>query len=152
MLTKIGKQILDELKSELDADLDDKKLTFVLSDGRSLFNAVFYWVDKFIFGLCLITAFLIFITLFMADATTLEGIKNASVQEWMQARSLVLYIITFGASLTVMLRIAVRFTRYKTAKERYSEENDKHMTDTKFQIELIEEVLYRHNLINKKDN
>ena len=88
----------------------------------------------------------------MADATTLEGIKNASVQEWMQARSLVLYIITFGASLTVMLRIAVRFARYKTAKERYSEENDKYMTDTKFQIELIEEVLYRHNLINKKDN
>ena len=34
MLTKIGKQILDELKSELDVDLDDKKLTFVLSDGR----------------------------------------------------------------------------------------------------------------------
>ena len=152
MLTKIGKQILDELKSELDVDLDDKKLTFVLSDGRSLFNAVFYWIDKFIFALCLITAFLIFITLFMADATTLEGIKNASVQEWMQARSLVLYIITFGASLTVMLRIAVRFARYKTAKERYSEENDKYMTDTKFQIELIEEVLYRHNLINKKDN
>lgn len=152
MLTKIGNQVLNELKSELDSDVEDKKFSFMLSNGRTFFRELCYWADKCFFVLGLTFSLVVFFTLCTIDATTIESLKQASVEEWLNARSVVLTITLVMACVISFITILSRLNRYKTAKARYEDENDQYMTETKHHIELIEEVLYRHKLIVKQDN
>lgn len=149
MLTKIGNQVLNELKSELDSDIEDKKFSFI---ERTFFQELCYWAKKCFIVLGLIFSLVVFFTLCTIDATTIESLKQASVEEWLNARSVALTITLAVTCVVLFITILFRLNRYQTAKARYDDENDQYMTETKHHIELIEEVLYRHKLISKQDN
>lgn len=152
MLTKIGNQVLNELKSELDSEVEDKKfLSFMLTNGRT-FRELCYWAKKCFIVLGLIFSLVVFFTLCTIDATTIESLKQASVEEWLNARSVALTMTLAVTCVVLFITILFRLNRYQTAKARYDDENDQYMTETKHHIELIEEVLYRHKLISKQDN
>ncbi len=72
MLTKIGHQVLNELESELDSDVEDKKFSLMLSSGGTFFRELCYWADKCLFVLGLSFSFVLLFALFTIDATTIE--------------------------------------------------------------------------------
>ncbi len=151
MLTKIGNQVLNELKSELDSEVEDKKF-FMLSNGKATVREFCYWAIIFFIVLGLIFSLVGFFTLCTIDAATIESLKQASVEEWLNARSVVLTITLAFTAIGLFFTIPFRLHRCKTAKAKHEDENDQYMTETKHHIELIEEVLYRHKLIVKQDN
>ncbi len=151
MLTKIGNQVLNELKSELDTDVEDQKFEFILSNGKSIFREFICWT-----GMCFILfsfsfSLVMFFTIYTIDAATIESLKQVSVEGWLNTRSVVLLITVAVFCMLLFITIIFRFSRYKTAKARYEDENIQYLTETKHRIELIEEVLYRHKLISKQD-
>lgn len=149
MLTKIGNQILDEFKSELDSELNSQN--FILSEGRSFLRSILYLVDRFFFSLALAIPLLLFVGICSLNAETFMQIKTMDIKQWLQVRELLIFVVLSVTALGMCLWIALnRKSRHQSAKEQVAEQNENDMALTKRQIELIEEVLFRHNLITRK--
>ncbi|WP_412497230.1 hypothetical protein [Vibrio fluvialis] len=152
MLTKIGGQILDELKSELDTDVEDRKRQFLFIEAgntvKSLWQLVYQFLSVFYFYL----SGALLVSLAFIDESTINTLRSVPVGDVISFKNQVIYSV-FAVSLIGFFVVFVgrKLNNFKTAKEQYQSENTKFVRDTTRQIELIEEVLHRHHLINKKE-
>ncbi|WP_158147794.1 hypothetical protein [Vibrio fluvialis] len=151
MLTKIGGQILDELKSELDTDVEDRKRQFLFMEAdnavKSLWRLVYQFLSVFYFYLSVA----LLISLACIDESTISTLRSVPVGDVISFKNQVIYGV-FAVSFIGFFVVFVgrKLNNFKTAKEQYQSENTQFVRDTTRQIELIEEVLHRHHLINKK--
>ncbi|TQP63472.1 hypothetical protein [Vibrio cholerae] len=152
MLTKIGTQILEELNNELDTDVEDKKKQFLINDAGTTINLLCRLFVKYVFMLhfCL-SAQLILILMFI-DKATIDVLLSTPLQDVMQFRdSVVWYSFLVSTLATAVINFIYIVNDYRSAKAQYIAENLAFMEQTKRSVELIEELMYRHQLITKKE-
>ncbi|HAS2609610.1 TPA: hypothetical protein P7L42_003370 [Vibrio cholerae] len=152
MLTKIGTQILEELNNELDTDVEDKRKQFLINDAGNTINLLFRLFVKYVHMLhfCL-SAQLILILMFI-DRETIDVILSTPLQDVMQFRDAVVWYSLLVSIITTAIIIFIYIANnYRSTKAQYIAENLAFMEQTKRQVELIEELMHRHQLITKKE-
>ncbi|WP_122053618.1 hypothetical protein [Vibrio sp. Evd11] len=152
MLTKKGTQILDELASEQKADLEDRKNQFILSDLSNAVKGLVGLIPQFVSGFCLCFVALLGLLLMVLDAPTLQAMIDAPVNEVVAAKND--FLSFFAVSFLVMFMlyaVARKLDLHKSSEVDYQRQVNAYHKESTRQIELIEEVLHRHDLINKKE-
>ncbi|MBP6520999.1 hypothetical protein [Shewanella sp.] len=151
MITKTGQQILNELKSEQSMDLEDKKWWFLFKEVGSIPHFlwhIFRVFLKVIFTCFILTFILTLVTLdeqsiswFLShSATEIIGFKNQFIS------------LTLGVAGAYLVFYSYRYWRYYIGmKQQYKSDHAVFFYEQKLQIELIEEVLHRHKLIDRKE-
>ena len=152
MLTKVGTQILEELNNELNTDVEDKKKQFMIDETGSTINLLWRFFAKYIYMLHFCLSLLIIMTLVFIDSERIDLLMSTPLQDIMQLRDsaffLAIYSSTFAIAITLFIYMA---NDYRSAKAKYIAENKAVMEQTKRQVELIEEIMHRHQLITKKE-
>ncbi|AWK84727.1 hypothetical protein [Photobacterium damselae] len=151
MITKTGQQILSELRSEQLMAISDKKWWFVFKDVGT--------IPHFLYKLCLEFGKSIFVysttILILLIATSNEHSINLLLSKpisgIIEFKAELIYLVI---SLTIIYLCFYSFyywNKYISNKKKHQIDNKKFYHEQRMQIELIEEVLYRHQLINRKD-
>jgi hypothetical protein len=90
--------------------------------------------------------------LMVLDTPTLQAMIDAPVNELIAAKNdfLSFFTILFIA-IFILYAIACKFDLHESSEVDYRRKVNASHKETTHQIELIEEVLHRHGLINKKE-
>ena len=150
MLTNKGNQILNELKSELDAEIDTGIWHHIFKDFRNTLRRAISLLDKFFLLLGIYTSFGIFLTAMFVDDMAIDSLRQASNHEIVEMLSLYGFIILFLAVTCTFTLAFIRARGFSSSKSEMENRASAKVLTTKEQIELIEEVLLRHQLIEKK--
>lgn len=152
MLTKIGVQILNEQKTELTTDIDDRRKQFFKADIIEGLSSLLGLLPQFVSSFCISFAVVMGLFLMVLDVAMLESLFATPVGELIAAKNnFVAFFVAFFIFIYGLFFIARKVYTYRGAKEQYRNKTNAYHEQTKQQIELIEEVLYRHQLINKKE-
>lgn len=151
MITNVGQQILTELKSEQTMDVTDKKWWFVFKDAGSIPHFLWHLLKAFSTALFVYpTAFLLF-SVALLDEQGLQLLLSQSLSGFIHIRFQVIHLSLLFITLHLGYFTFQYWSRYVNIKQQYLSDNENFYQDQKLQIELIEEVLYRHKLIDRKD-
>lgn len=152
MLTKVGTQILEELNNELDTDVEDKKKQFLIAEAGSTINLLLRLFAKYIYMLHFCLSVILVLTLVFIDRETIDLLLSTPLQDIMQLRDNAFLLAIFSSTFAIAVTLFIYMVNdYRSAKAKYIAENKAFMEQTKRQVELIEEIMHRHQLITKKE-
>lgn len=151
MLTNIGTQILNEFKCELETDVDDRKKEFIITNAGSCLKTLYHLMVRFfILGFQLFSMILTFIFI-MIDESSLTALMNLPVSKLIEGKG---FFVTFIFAIYIpvfFLYVINTLQHSRSAKTQHVDEDNAITRETTHHIELIEEVLHRHQLINKEE-
>ncbi|MCG9576685.1 hypothetical protein L1D14_10590 [Vibrio tubiashii] len=151
MITNVGQQILSELKSEQAMDVADKKWWFVFKDVGSVPHFVWGLFKVFFGAIFVYTTALLILAVVMLDEQSLELLLSQPLAEIISLRDNLVRVAGFLTTLATFFYTFQYWRNYVNIKQQYQSDNEIFYQDQKLQIELIEEVLDRHKLIDRKD-
>ncbi|EGR4213352.1 hypothetical protein DDN60_12480 [Vibrio cholerae] len=151
MITNVGQQILSELKSEQAMDVADKKWWFVFQDAGSIPHFLWYIFKKFITSISTYSMMIIIVFIATLDEQSLSLLLSQPLSEIVETKNYLIQIVFFFTTLYLGYCSFHYWNSYISMKKQYQSGNILFYNEQKLQIELIEEVLYRHKLIDRKD-
>lgn len=151
MITKTGQQILNELKSEQSMDLEDNKWWFIFKEVGSIPHFLWHFFkvfSKVIFTCFTLTFILSLVTL---DEQGINWLLSLSPTEIIGFKYQLISLILGVAGIFLVLYAYHYWMYYIGIKQQYKSDHAVFYYEQKLQIELIEELLYRHKLIDRKE-
>lgn len=150
MITNVGQQILTELESEQTMDVTDKKWWFVFKDAGSISHFLWHLLKAFSTALFVYPTAILMLSVTLLDEQGLQLLLSQSLSEFIQIK-LELIQLSFALITLRLGYFSFQYWRgYVNIKQQYQSDNESFYQGQKLQIELIEEVLYRHKLIDRK--
>lgn len=151
MITNVGQQILTELKSEQAMDVADKKWWFVFKDAGSIPHFLWHLLKAFSTALFVYPTAILMLSVALLDEQGLQLLLSQPLSEFIQIKLKLIQLSFFFMTLYIGYFTFQYWRSYVNIKQQYQSDNENFYQDQKLQIELIEEVLYRHKLIDRKD-
>ncbi|MBD0788083.1 hypothetical protein HUO09_17150 [Vibrio sp. Y2-5] len=151
MITNVGQQILTELKSEQAMDVADKKLWFVFKDVGSIPHFLWHFVKAFSTAIFVYPTAILVLSVALLDEQGMQLLLSQPLSEIIQIKRELIQFSFLLISLYLGYFTFQYWRNYVNIKQQYQSDNENFYHDQKLQIELIEEVLYRHKLIDRKD-
>lgn len=151
MITKKGQQILNELKSEQTMELEDKKWWFIFREVGSIPRDILRILNVMVNGI--FGSFILVLMLFLLtmDEQVITWLLSHTPQEIVEAKNELFRIGFLVASAGLVIYFYRCWIRRVSEKQNYKAMHDAFYDEQKLQIELIEEVLHRHKLIDRKE-
>ena len=152
MLTKKGSAILSELKGEVDSALEERTKEFIIRDIKNGINFLFFITTKFfrVLFYFLIVPLLVFVI--FSDQSMMASIINAPIDTLVNNKDLyVTFTVVISFIMTFFIYIPRAIDNFKSTKAAAINDTKYLMEKNISQVELIEEVLHRHQLIDKKE-
>lgn len=107
---------------------------------------------KFVYLFYLYLSVALICALLFIDESTFNSLLSTPIGDVLHFRNGVVTVMSALTVFTFIVFIVMRtIDNRRSAKEQYEAENKEFVNDTTRQIALIEEVLHRHHLINKKE-
>lgn len=151
MITKKGQQILIELKSEQLMDVEDKKWWFVFKDVGSIPHFLLKVSIEVLKAMVLYSVCLLVIFIAMLDEQNANWLLSKPLSELTELRDSILLVVVSLTTAYIGFFSFRYWSNIVSNKSQYQLENEQFYRDQQLQIELIEEVLARHNLIDRKE-
>lgn len=146
-MTPIGSNLVEELVSELNQKIEDDKKKIQMKQGANYLAATLRGLIRIPEAICLTVLMLLVLGLFVIDIDMITSFRSATDLELMDAVK-VLKFMAFFISLFVASFIGVRAIRSQEELRRMDDRDI--VNQVKNTVEIIEEVLIRHNLISIK--
>ncbi len=151
MITKVGQQILSELKSEQLMDVADKKWWFVFKDVGSIPHFLWHFLKAFSTALFVYPTAILVLSVALLDEQGLQLLLSQPLSEIIQIKLKLIQLSLFFMTFYLGYFSFQYWRNYVNIKQQYQLDNENFYQDQQLQIELIEEVLYRHKLIDRRD-
>lgn len=152
MITKVGQQILTELSSEQSMDVADNKWWFILEDVGSIPHFLWHLCQAFATSLFVCSTSVLAIGVAILDEQSMQMLLSQPLSEIIELKRWLLQS-AFAVSMLYVVAYSYRYWRnYRSMKQQYQSNNVIFYNEQKLQIELIEEVLYRHKLIDRTNS
>ena len=154
MITKIGQSVLDELTSELTEKIADKKRWFFIAQSGSVFGTCLKLSRDLIQNFFTAIAMILLVAFVFMDKATIDSaftveISALNVLEVLFQLRGTIIVIAFAISV---FAVAINSSyAFRNLKEEAEQENSRQVERARNTIELVEEVLHRHDLINTRD-
>ncbi|EHD1698086.1 hypothetical protein M2G93_16950 [Vibrio vulnificus] len=150
MITNVGQQILSELKSEQSMDVEDKKWWFVRRDVGSIPHFLWHLLKAFSTALFVYPTAILVLSVALLDEQGMQLLLSQPLSEIIQIKRELIQLSFLIMTLYLGFFTFQYWRNYVNIKHQYQLDNETFYQDQKLQIELIEEVLYRHKLIDRK--
>lgn len=147
-MTPTGNSLLEEYVNETKERIDDDKNQLYLDQGKNtgymLWRGLIYVPTSFFFGIWITATFIMLSGI--AEVEVISSIRQATDQEISEGLRAILY---FGLTFALIgpAYIASRYYRNKQDERVWTDQ--KRVWQKKDHIELIEELMLRHGLIEK---
>ncbi|EWS69322.1 hypothetical protein JS84_03940 [Vibrio vulnificus] len=151
MITNVGQQILSELKSEQAMDVSDKKWWFVFKDVGSIPHFLWYLFKAFATSIFVYSTSMLVLGVAILDEHSMQMLLSQSIADTIDTKNNAIQLAFYFTTLYTGYSSYRYWSNYQSIKQQYQSDNELFYNDQKLQIELIEEVLYRHKLIDRKD-
>ena len=151
MITKVGQEILTELSSEQAMDVADKKWWFVFKDVGSIPHFLWYLLKAFTTSLFVYSTSVLVLGVAILDEHSMQMLLSQSIADTIDTKNNTIQIAFYFTILYTGYSSYRYWSNYQSIKQQYQSDNELFYNDQKLQIELFEEVLYRHKLIDRKD-
>lgn len=151
MITKVGQEILTELSSEQAMDVADKKWWFVFKDVGSIPHFLWYLFKAFATSLFVYSTSVLVFGVAILDEHSMQMLLSQSIADTIDTKNNAIQFAFHFITLYTGYSSYRYWSNYQSIKQQYQSDNELFYNDQKLQIELIEEVLSRHNLIDRKD-
>ncbi|HFU5236093.1 TPA: hypothetical protein ACH6BK_003181 [Vibrio cholerae] len=151
MITNVGQQILSELKSEQAMDVIDKKWWFVFKDVGSIPHFLWRFLKAFSTALFVYPTATLVLSVALLDEQGLQLLLSQPLSEIIQIKLELIQLSLFFMTFYLGYFTFQYWRNYVNIKQQYQLDNENFYQDQQLQIELIEEVLYRHKLIDRRD-
>ncbi|HFG1736918.1 TPA: hypothetical protein AB5C39_003890 [Vibrio mimicus] len=151
MITNVGQQILTELKSEQLMDVADKKWWFVFKDVGSIPHFLWHFLKAFSTALFVYPTAILVLSVALLDEQGMQFLVSQPLSEIIEIKRELIHLSFLIMTLYLGFFTYQYWRNYVNIKQQYQLDNENFYHDQKLQIELIEEVLYRHKLIDRKD-
>jgi len=151
MITNVGQQILSELKSEQAMDVADKKWWFVRKDVGSIPHFLWHLLKAFSTALFVYPTAILVLSVALLDEQGMQLLLSQPLSEIIQIKRELIQLSFLIMTFYLGFFTFQYWRNYVNIKQQYQSDNETFYQDQKLQIELIEEVLYRHKLIDRKD-
>ncbi len=144
MITDIGQSILDELSSELSEKNEDNKTNTMIEQSANIFKTFIRLAIKFTeFFFAALGLILLFIFAFISE-DVVSDFKFATMEDLFNLHETTIFLAFVISFLTT---IFISASSFRNVKQEIEQKKKDKILQTKSTIELVEEVLYRHNLI-----
>ncbi|HIF9538221.1 hypothetical protein HWA77_10675 [Photobacterium damselae subsp. damselae] len=151
MISETGKKILNELKSEQVMDVTDKKWWFVFKDAGTIPHFLYKLFVEFGKAIFVYSTSIFILLTVTANEHTLNLLLSEPISEIIEFKAGLIRLVFIMAIVYLSLYSCFYWNKHVSNKKKYQIANEKFYHDQSLQIELIEEVLYRHNLIDRKE-
>ncbi|MFO4754433.1 hypothetical protein V5H08_12275 [Vibrio cholerae] len=151
MITNVGQQILTELKSEQLMDVADKKWWFVFKNVGSIPHFLWHFLKAFSTALFVYPTAILVLSVALLDEQGMQFLVSQPLSEIIEIKRELIHLSFLIMTLYLVFFTYQYWRNYVNIKQQYQLDNENFYHDQKLQIELIEEVLYRHKLIDRKD-
>lgn len=132
-------------------DVEDKKWSFVFKDVGSIPHFLWNLLKAFATSLFAYSTAMLVISVAILDEQSMQMLLSQPLSEVIELKR---GLFQGALSLTALYLgfYSFRYWRnYQSMMQQYQSDNALFYNDQKLQIELIEEVLFRHKLIDRKD-
>lgn len=150
MRTKVYQQILTELQADLDQERVERKWEIWGWEVSSLCAGVIQLTWLFVRGVVCMMGIAALIALLSLDRQSVVGLMEMSPDEWAGTLLTLSLMSKLFVIFSLILMGMIRLVSYRTATAHYQNSKRALFRDKAQMIELIEEVLYRHELILKE--
>jgi hypothetical protein len=151
MITKVGQQILSELESEQSMDVADKKWWFVFKDVGSIPHFLWHLFKAFATSIFVYSTTVLVFGVAILDEHSIQMLLSQPLSEVIELKRGLIQVVLSVTTIYLGFDSYRYWRNYQSMKQQYQSDNVLFYNDQKLQIELIEEVLYRHKLIDRKD-
>lgn len=148
-MSEVADSIIREYLSEQNERLDNDSTILRVETFFSYIGGMFGLLSK-VFKMFLINFVLLFFAFFLIlDVSIIQELKSATPDDIMKTKELFLIFFWVINFISALLMTFVYFGRYKSIKTERVEQDEKAATEAYKIVLLAEEVLRRHNLIEK---
>jgi len=144
MITEIGQSVLDELSSELTENIEDKKAVIAIEQGSNIFVTCVKLLIELIHYFFTAIGMILLVTFAFLNESILNGIQTATIQSLLNLHQTTL-VIAFVVSFSVLFVKSA--SAFRNVQQEAEGNKSQQIQQAKATIELVEEVLHRHRLI-----
>lgn len=147
-MTPIGSNLVTELVSEINQKIEDDKLLLAKRQGLNYLKATLRGLILIPQAICYAALVLAVFTLATADSEFIALLSSFSNHDWLDFLSSLKILVCYVAAAVGFI-MAFRMVRdVKEERQRNDQAKVDQVQDT---VDIIEEVLIRHNLISVKE-
>lgn len=147
-MTPIGSNLVKELVSEINQKIEDDKMSIAKKQGLNYLNAILRGVMLIPQAVCLTVLMLAVFVLAIVDLETIVIFSEFTSSDWLDFIGASRVGVVALALLTVFI---MAFRMVRNEKEERQRNDQARVDQVQDTVDIIEEVLIRHNLISIKE-